>query len=549
MENDKVKKATKQVGAGGRKSGNILVLVAVAAGAILPVLADPVMSFDPDCVLYYDFETISDGKVVNLANPGTMDGTIVTNGSLAPDLVDDTPAARIRQSLTAATYETSAKALQNYITSADSRRNGYIECAPTDVDWFAKTNFTIEAFFKTDNMTQIYTPIFRRKGGANVQVNLGIGGTGGRFYGQVCTNTVNQVQFNDSQYFSSGEWHHAALVADQMGETKTVRLYLDGKRLITVTLSSNISDENVVDGGKWFIGGANGGNSFDGKIDSLRVTLRALEPDEFLSIRKFPAGRTLAHVKFDDGTANADPEGGTMTNGVNAVSKAGGNLATFSTDTPGLIITDGVDGEVLSTSNTKSLSFANSKVTWSGDDQMYFLRKTLAGEPLTAYTVEMFFKPNGTQNTWARLITACSGGLANNYPYAVTFYDSNHLSVRGDRNVFGYADRDCYSVDVCDGKWHHVAVTAAPNAGDPTKSDVTVYVDYGTGNGGWTSTTSSTTNNMAIHPDSLYVIMGTGNNGNGYFGLIDELRISAVALAPSQFLRAANPKGIVILFK
>jgi len=529
---------------------NLAALFAAAVTvAILPVSADSVQSFDPDCVLYYDFETISDGKVVNLANPGTMDGTIVTKDDLAPELVEDSPAKRIRQSMTAATYETSAKALTNRITSADSRQKGYIECMPTDVNWFAKTNFTVEAFFKTDNMTQIFTPIFRRKGGANVQVNLGIGGTGGRFYGQVCTNTVNQVQFNDSQYFSSGEWHHAALVADQMGETKTVRLYLDGRKAITVFLDSNISDENVVDGGKWFIAGANGGNSFDGVIDSLRVTLRALEPDEFLSIRKFPVGRTLAHVKFDDGTANADPEGGTMTNGVNAVSKEGGNWATFSADVPGPVITDGVDGEILSRTNTKSLSFANSKVTWSGDDQMYFLRKTLAGEPLTAYTVEMFFKPNGEQNIWARLITACSGNLGNGYPYAVTFYDSNHLSLRGDRGIFGYADRDCWTMNVCDGKWHHVAFTAAPNTEDPTKSDVTFYIDYGTGNGGWTSPTSSTTNNIAIHPDNLYIIMGTGNNGNGYFGLIDELRISAGALAPSQFLRAAKQRGLVISFR
>ena len=121
--------------------------------------------------------------------------------------------------------------------------------------------------------------------------------------------------------------------------------------------------------------------------------------------------------------------------------------------------------------------------------------------------------------------------------------------MRGDKSVFGYADRDGYSVNVCDGKWHHFAVTAAPNTEDPTKSDVTFYIDYGTGNGGWTSTTSSTTNNMAIHPDNLHVIMGTGNDGNGYFGLIDELRISTEARAPSQFLRAANPKGIVIMFK
>ena len=122
--------------------------------------------YDPDCVLYYDFETLDgSGKIVNLANPGTMDGTIVAKNDLAPQLVEDSPAARLRQSEASGVYEASEKSLGNYITSASSRNNGYVECMPTDVNWFSTTNFTIECFFKTENMTQIYTPLFRRWGG------------------------------------------------------------------------------------------------------------------------------------------------------------------------------------------------------------------------------------------------------------------------------------------------------------------------------------------------------------------------------------------------
>ncbi len=37
------------------------------------------ITFDSDCVLYYDFETLdNEGRIVNLVNPGTMDGTVVT---------------------------------------------------------------------------------------------------------------------------------------------------------------------------------------------------------------------------------------------------------------------------------------------------------------------------------------------------------------------------------------------------------------------------------------------------------------------------------------
>ena len=61
------------------------------------------ITFDSDCVLYYDFETLdNEGRIVNLVKPGTMDGTVVTK-TLTPELAEDSP-ARLRQSMKAADF-------------------------------------------------------------------------------------------------------------------------------------------------------------------------------------------------------------------------------------------------------------------------------------------------------------------------------------------------------------------------------------------------------------------------------------------------------------
>ena len=223
------------------------ILVAIGVVAALATTATAQSTFDPDCVLYYDFETLDgSGKVVNLANPGTMDGTIVAKNDLAPQLVEDSPAARLRQSEASGVYEASEKSLENYITSASSRNNGYVECMPTDVNWFSTTNFTIECFFKTENTTQTYTPLFRRCGGHNVQVNLGVAGMAGNMAYNVSTNTAAQTQASFVQ-FSSGVWHHVAMVVDQTGETKTMKFYFDHSStpVKTVSLPSSITAEDL----------------------------------------------------------------------------------------------------------------------------------------------------------------------------------------------------------------------------------------------------------------------------------------------------------------
>ena len=532
------------------------IIAAIGVVAALATTATAQSTFDPDCVLYYDFETMGSdpNKVANIANPGTMDLAGGGNWAEASYPVEATPAAKIRQMRLANTSEDSAKALRSTWSSGD--QNAYRYFLPGE-NWFSTTNFTVEFFYKMDGNIAAFTPLFRRTGANNVQINIGVGETANTLTATLMTGEVSgsyaTVSVNDDAATGDDKWHHAALVVSQTGSTKTMRFYRDYKLKGSQSLAANVTAANTANVPVTLAGRA-AGNCFNGWMDSVRVTLRALEPQEFLwgegmEIGRFPVGATLAFAEFDDGTVNSAVEYGTLANGVAEVSKTGGTLPSFSDDVPGARILDGVDGVVLAKNNAKSLSFANSKVTWSTSDDTYYLRKTLTGDPLTAFTVEFFFKPKGTQSIWSRLVSGLSGNnFSSGYAYALTFSDldsGKSLSLRGDSNSYGYANLNCRT-DVCDGKWHHAAITVAPNTGDSTKSDVTFHLDYGTENGGWTGTATST-KALVTHPSNLYFVLGTGGSGNGYNGLIDELRISDGVLEPSQFLRAENAPGFTIV--
>ena len=103
-----------------------------------------------------------------------------------------------------------------------------------------------------------------------------------------------------------------------------------------------------------------------------------------------------------------------------------------------------------------------------------------------------------------------------------------------------------FGTDVCDGKWHHVAFSFEPNNDrpDPTNSVARVYVDYG-------EPAVAQTPNIFKYPENMhFVIGGVGGSGEtGYVGFIDELRVSAGALTPSQFLRAEKAPGLSIFVR
>ena len=525
----------------------ILSAIAVAASAPLPVFA----ALDPDCVLYYDFETLAeDGyKVENIANPGVMqlDGKRL---SLA-NVVEATPDAKIRQTRTATPADDSAKALR-YVQEGEVYDGRY--CTPPDgTDYFATTNFTIELFYKMDGNVTAWRTLFKRKGANNVQVNLGTvsnNKVGAQFI--TADNSSSTKTIYDSDFTNDGQWHHVALVVDQTGETKTARLYRDYKLRDTAKLATNLTSVVRNKDPNWYVTGSGDGYEFNGWIDSVRVTLRALEPQEFLwgegmSIGRFPAGSTLAHVKFDGSVNAADADGGTFLNGVNVAAKDGGSPATFSDDVPGARIVDGEGGVVLSKNNTKSLYFANSRVSWSDASDIYYLSKTLEGEDRTSWTVEFFMKADSEQAQWARIMSALGGGSWSAWsPYIIEYWSgSKKFALNGDGN--DPKPSITFGKDVCDGDWHHVAFSFEPNndRSDPTNSVMKLYIDYG-------EPAAVQTQSIFKYPENLHFVLGGIGNAatdTGYFGLIDELRISDGALTPSQFLRAEKAPGLSISFR
>lgn len=531
----------------------ILSAIAVAASATLPAFA----ALDPDCVLYYDFETLAeDGYTVeNIANPGVMQ--LEGGNTGLATVTNATPSTKIRQTRAAVPAGDSSKALY-YVTDETIIDSRY--CTPPDgTDYFATTNFTIELFYKMDGNVAAWRTLFKRLGGNNVQVNLGTVSAnklGAQFITADNPTPNSTPTIYDTETTNDGQWHHVALVVDQTGETKTARLYRDYKLRATETLVTNLTSFVRNNDPKWYVIGSgdryNGYDyNFNGWVDSVRVTLRALEPQEFLwgegmSIGRFPAGSTLAHVKFDGSLNAADAEGGTFLNGVNAAAKEGGSPATFSDDVPGARIVDGEGGAILSRNNTKSLSLANSRVSWSDASDIYYLSKTLEGEDRTSWTVEFFMKAGSEQAAWARIMSALGGGNWSTWsPYIIEYGSGSKKFVLNGDGV-NPKPSILFGTNVCDGAWHHVAFSFEPNNDrpDPTNSVMKLYIDYG-------EPAAVQTQSIFKYPGNLHFVLGGvgQSTDTGYFGLIDEMRISDGALTTSQFLRAEKAPGLSIFVR
>lgn len=263
---------------------------------------------DDDCVLYFDFEddmtddwswfaaapVVSSTKVVNKASPGFMDGTFspgeVSGKGLLPKIDGSVPSNAMRMSasdgkLTANTHSF----YNNYLDTSNRRTARHLYCLESECVSLADSNFTIEMFYKADGNVLNWTPIFRRQTQAvyiGVQNDVGSNGHS-HFCAQVKSvasdgSQTNSVTITDAVQTNDGKWHHLALVRNG----RSLELYRDGGSIGTGTLEY---DSLLEESGNLMIAGGGGSvNTFNGWIDSVRVTLRALEPEEFLQKARLP---------------------------------------------------------------------------------------------------------------------------------------------------------------------------------------------------------------------------------------------------------------------
>ena len=390
----------------------------------------------------------------------------------------------------------------------------------------AASNFTFEAFVKTDRQTtkpadSQYADSFSLffsgymkvlMNGANTQLLFRYNGTNmtDRYVGRI----------------DDGRWHHVAYVYDAAAETMTG--YVDYKQVTTAVVGSGGHADEIRISGQ-----DSSYQTLPGCVDEVRITRRALSPAEFLTTHDCVTGPTLAHADFEDGL-DLSPDTGLIGAGV-ASARTGGSVPVLDHAVPGRIAMDGAAMQDIR-DNRKSLRVEGGKIAWT--------ELALLDQP--SFTVEFFAKINSLDNS-ANLIRLTDSESANGNPiWALYEYD-----VTGGMDL-RLATYDGASLNhgfiwpnasgLTDGSWHHWALTFDGSSG--TQTEVKLYRDYA--QVGSTITTAY----LLAYPSGNHTLSigGTGSSPAHIRGNFDELRVSAGVLPVSAFLRA-QPNGTMLIVR
>ena len=264
-------------------------------------------AIDKDVVLYYDFEdtdaydgnfaysTNSASDVVNKASPimpGAFQTKVGTDSKTYPFIDEASPGYRVLPSQNAESEKTmkSTHAFRNASYLVVDSNTSRLKCTPAYADIFHDTeDFTVEMFYKcgekeySDETIVQQAKLFTIPG----QFVVGFANPAAQMTPILVTSGGN-VCFSSGTRVDDGEWHHIAVVVKQSGDSKTFSWYHDGDLYKNQSLTFSGSVSPMSSGAVWHIGTHQGGRAFDGWIDSLRVTLRALEPSEFLRAENQP---------------------------------------------------------------------------------------------------------------------------------------------------------------------------------------------------------------------------------------------------------------------
>jgi len=254
---------------------------------------------------------------------------------------------------------------------------------------------------------------------------------------------------------------------------------------------------------------------------------------------------TLAHWRFEEGPAGANPAAV-----VGSVLDSSGNgnhgqaipnapfQSTYSADVPGSPMTPG------DLSNSLSLSFPQN----SNKDQAVVVPDSSTLNPTNAITVEMFLKPTAVGANTVVLFKWDSRETAQ---YAVRYTNTGAFRFVLQGGAAGLQSTGVVSTTTLPlNEWSHVAGTWSS-----VDNKMRVYVNYVdvTPNDPLINTTfpgpinvSSTSLSIGAWKTSL-TDTASGHNNSGFTGLIDDVRISDVALTPDQFLRVVPEPTATIL--
>ena len=350
------------------------------------------------------------------------------------------------------------------------------------------------------------------------------------------TNNV-ALTYNDA-YKSGifdGKWHHVALVVDRAHKLATyyvdhelVRQHTDFVLASSVASSADYKPFQI--SGGW---GPNRQDEFHNLlIDELRITRRALAPQEFLARGENGTAAlapTRAWIDFE-GDLAVEPRPDEIPAGVKSAA------VEYSPSVPGCRILDG-NGEIIRATNSSSMK-------WSGSGNTFFARNILLERDMASQTVEFFMKgTNGSARAWAYMVrmynTAAADDTQGNRIWSVGYGNgSGDIYVSMDTTNIANQVKYFTGSNLDDGHWHHVALTFEPDGtGNTTVKLYKDYVQFG-----------SEQKVVGLFQTALdggvpYSSMVVGSAS--YDGWIDEVRITKGILAVDQMLHVQR-RGAVL---
>ncbi len=421
---------------------------------------------------------------------------------------------------------------------------------------FPSADFTVEGFFKTagdQSAAGRMDLTFQSQAKYQWLINLNEGEAGKLAFGIAAApyyNVALSPNGGTGKNFADGKWHYFAARYDDAANGTKDRLTLQvvdedgnvyGGTTETADGFSNYADNNNLLLGRYNnIAGAKG--HLVGKMDEIRVSTTALAAADLMveipahSISGIGFWRMEETLPLLDGLrADVVTDSSTpVDQKLDWYSGVGSGHYAYTTSAvpPALMLAVGRTGGSRSFDAGRSLAGSR-----GGQGEVLFLNGSDTGTPAfsaTSFTVEAFFKTAG-----AGLQEIVCYGF--NGRFAV-YLDNGQLKFKAGGQVLTTGAVGKFNDD----QWHYVAVSYETRAGD----DELKLRAFSSGDSAYTVVTGTTAGALAAPGRNLSI---GGDNvspgGQGFRGLIDEVRFSSYVRLNSELLGVPRAQGTVFIVR
>ena len=342
------------------------------------------------------------------------------------------------------------------------------------------------------------------------------------------------------------KWHHVAVVVN--GPAQKISFYFD----YALDKSRTGTLPNVGNGNSIFFASRESGNGqfFDGWIDDIRVTHRALEPREFLTTRPVGSGDISLLALFEQNYDFICASNANLSVTGDDEARTGDNVPTFVKASRGTLLLDGTNGTEQAT-NDYSVHLSRGRVVFPSNPIWV----------LDSYTVEFWAKfdgvidKNGTVASDPETLDShipimrLATGNSNSYDWYV--YRGREKSRNNCIQMAIGNEYPVWSLPsgklLIDGKWHHYAFTFEP-VNDGTNTLVQIFYDYKNVRYGNPSRSGVTVGSRLPKRVDGRLMLGEGSSPHpNLIGEFDAVRVSKGVLDPSQFLGRVRIGAVITI--